>query len=264
MRNASPRHWPADAGINLGNHWFDLAGHAIAFDDGRTALGRELAPGAEAILDLLVTAPPLVGRHTLEVDLVQEAVGWFAGHGSRAARRTVTVRAGASPRTEDATREGSSAAARFLPVMEMYSVPQDEVEATVTAAGGETLHVLPDQAAGSGFEGYRYVVRRVADRPQVRAQLSLASLRDAIAAVPDRRDMLPPLTTRRQGRAGELELLVKQRLARATRWLTWAQTAYDQAVLRALREARDALEEQQAELHRLRDELDRRSERADD
>ncbi len=264
VRNASPRHWPADAGINLGNHWFDLAGHAIAFDDGRTALGRELAPGAEAILDLLVTAPPLVGRHTLEVDLVQEAVGWFAGHGSRAARRTVTVRAGASPRTEDATREGSSAAARFLPVMEMYSVPQDEVEATVTAAGGETLHVLPDQAAGSGFEGYRYVVRRVADRPQVRAQLSLASLRDAIAAVPDRRDMLPPLTTRRQGRAGELELLVKQRLARATRWLTWAQTAYDQAVLRALREARDALEEQQAELHRLRDELDRRSERADD
>ncbi len=127
VRNASPRHWPADAGINLGNHWFDLAGHAIAFDDGRTALGRELAPGAEAILDLLVTAPPLVGRHTLEVDLVQEAVGWFAGHGSRAARRTVTVRAGASPRTEDATREGSSAAARFLPVMEMYSVPQDEV-----------------------------------------------------------------------------------------------------------------------------------------
>ena len=44
--------------------------------------------------------------------------------------------------------------------MEMYSVPIEEVHATVIAAGGEVLHELPDEAAGSGFEGYRYVVRR--------------------------------------------------------------------------------------------------------
>ena len=77
--------------------------------------------------------------------------------------------------------------------------------------------------------------------------------------------MLPPLTTRRQRRAAELEVRVKRRLARATRWLTWAQTAYDQAVLRALRETRAALEEQQTELYRLREEVDRqREDRAED
>lgn len=149
-------------------------------------------------------------------------------------------------------------------MMEMYSVPVEEVEATVAAAGGEVLHMLPDEAAGSGFEGYRYVVRRVVVRPPDRPRLSLASLRAAVAAVPDRRDMLPPIVARRQGRSGQLELRVKQHLARATRWLTWAQTEYDHSVLRALRETRDSLEEQEAELHRLREELARLRERPDE
>jgi len=256
VRNLSSHPWPADVGINLGNHWFDTAGHVIAFDDGRTALGAALGPGAERTLELLITAPPLAGRHVLEVDLVQEGITWFAGRGSRSVHKTISVRPAPASRVGHTSEDGGDGAA-FLPRMEMYSVPLEEVAATVTAAGGQVLHVIPDEAAGSGFEGYRYVVRRVAPRPPARPRLSLASLRDAVAAVPDRRDMLPPIVARRQGRGGELELRAKQYLARATRWLTWAQTEYDHAVLRALRETRDALEEQEAELHRLRDELAR-------
>jgi SAM-dependent methyltransferase len=264
VRNLSPHPWPGDARINLGNHWFDAAGHVIAFDDGRTALGADLAPGDERTLELLITAPPLPGRHVLEVDVVQEGVTWFAGRGSRSVHKTVLVRAAPPVRRGLDSGDQSTVGAAFLPMMEMYSVPVEEVEATVVAAGGEVLHMLPDDAAGSGFEGYRYVVRRVATRPPDRPRLSLASLRAAVAAVPDRRDMLPPIVARRQGRSGQLELRVKQHLARATRWLTWAQTEYDHSVLRALRETRDALEEQEAELHRLREELARRREQPDE
>lgn len=265
VRNASSYAWPANSGINLGNHWFDTAGHVIAFDDGRTALDADLSPGAETTLELLITAPPLAGRHALEVDLVQEGITWFAGRGSRSVHKTVSVRPAESPqRRRPDSGDQSAVGAAFLPMMEMYSVPVEEVEATVAAAGGEVLHMLPDEAAGSGFEGYRYVVRRVVARPPDRPRLSLASLRAAVAAVPDRRDMLPPIVARRQGRSGELELRVKQHLARATRWLTWAQTEYDHSVLRALRETRDALEEQEAELHRLREELARLRERPDE
>ncbi len=264
VHNDSPYAWPAGSQVTLGNHWFDMGGHAIAFDDGRTALDRELPAGAETTLDLLVTAPNLVGRSVLEIDLVQEDVSWFAHRGSPTARRTVSVRPAPWQAEEPDSGERSRDDSEFVPLMEMYAVPVDEVKATVAAAGGEVLDALPDEAAGSRFEGYRYVVRRVADRPPPRPRLSLAPLRAAIAAVPDRHDMLPALVARRQGRAGELELRVKQHLARATRWLTWAQTEYDHAVLRALRETRAALEEQEAELHRLREELARRGDRPDE
>jgi SAM-dependent methyltransferase len=257
VRNDSPHDWPAGAGINLGNHWFDMAGQATAFDDARTALGAGLAARAETILDLLVTAPPLAGRHLLEIDLVQEEVAWFAQRGSPPARKKFTVRPETSGRLVSDSGQKDGVGEQFLPRMEMYTVPMEEVQATVRAAGGEVLHVLPDVSAGSGFEGYRYVVRRVAARPPGRPRLSLASLRAAVAAVPDRRDMLPPLSVRRQGRTGDLELHVKQRLARATRWFSWAQTEYDHAVLQALRETKAALEAHEAELHRLRDEVGR-------
>jgi SAM-dependent methyltransferase len=264
VRNASLHAWPAGSRLMLGNHWFDMAGHAVAFDDGRTELHEEFAAGAETTLELLVTAPPVPGRYVLEIDLVQEEVSWFAHRGSPSVRRTVAVRPATWQPQEAGSTAPARAAADFTPLMEMYSVPATEVEAAVVAAGGEVLHALPDEAAGSRFEGYRYVVRRVAVRPPARRRLSLAPLRAAIAAVPDRADMLPALVARRQGRAGDLELRVKQKLARGTRWLTWAQTAYDHAVLRALRETRAALEDQEAELHRLREEVERLSRSADE
>ena len=96
VRNASPHPWPPSARITVGNHWFDVAGNAVAFDDGRTGLDAGLPAGAETTLDLLVTAPPVGGRHVLEIDLVQEAVGWFAHRGSPSVRRSIAVRAATS------------------------------------------------------------------------------------------------------------------------------------------------------------------------
>lgn len=69
--------------------------------------------------------------------------------------------------------------------------------------------------------------------------------------------MFPPLITRRHGAAGRTELRLRHGLARALRSLTWIQSDYNRAVVIALRDARDALEEQEAELRRLREELER-------
>ncbi len=261
VRNDSPYAWPVGSRIRLGNHWADARGQPLAVDDGRSETDVELPPGAEVTLPLRVSAPALAGRHTLELDLVQEQVSWFAHRGSASLRLAVTV----SPAEGDQpapTGENSAAAQPFTPLMEMYSVSREEVRSTVIAAGGEVLHELPDVNAGSQFEGYRYVVRRVAEHTPPVPRQSLTHLRAAIASVPDRPDMLPPLVSRRHGRAAKLELRAKQGLARATRWFTWAQSEHDRAVVRALAEARGALEEQAAELRRLREELTRLRERS--
>ncbi len=257
VRNESPHTWPVGSRVRLGNHWVDARGQPLAVNDGRSEIDTELRPGAEVTLGLLVRAPPLAGRHTLELDLVQEQVTWFVHRGSPVVRLAVNVRGGEGDRAATAADTGSATTELFTPIMEMYSVPPGDVRDTVIDAGGEVLHELPDENAGSEFESYHYVVRRVAKRRPAVPRQSLTHLRAAIASVPDRTDMLPPIVSRRHGRTARLELRVKQELARATRWFTWAQSEHDRAVLRALSEARGALEEQDAELRRLREELTR-------
>ncbi len=59
--------------------------------DGRYGLQRDLRPGEEEDVPLVVTAPKEPGDYVLEVDLIQEQVAWFSDKGSPTARAKVTV-----------------------------------------------------------------------------------------------------------------------------------------------------------------------------
>ena len=216
-------------------------------DDGRTELPSEVAPGQELALELLVTPPQVNGKVRLELDMVQEQVGWFSSRGSKPLRIPLTITSDG----QDLPPADTAAAPR----MEMHAVPREEVDAIVRDSGGEVLHVIPDISAGAAFEGFRYIVRRTATVDPPLPRQSLTTLDSAITAIPERWDMFPPVMSRRAGRLGDLEVLAKRGAARGLRWLTWAQTEHDHSVRHALAEARSALAEQRAELDALRNQL---------
>ena len=95
--NRSPHPWPAlpDAlgryGINVANHWLDENGDVVQRDDGRCPLPWDVAPAARASAMLIMTAPAEDGVYQVELDLVQEDVGWFADRGSATLRVPVMV-----------------------------------------------------------------------------------------------------------------------------------------------------------------------------
>lgn len=257
VRNDSSYTWPGAAYVRLGNHWLDRTGRTITKNDGRADLGVELLPGGERTVDLVVRAPALAGRHLLELDLIQENVGWFADRGSPTLRLTVEVHPAASGLPTAQSGDTSDAGGSSLPVMEMHGIPDGDVRTTVTEAGGEVLQQIADARAGTDTEGFRYIVRRVAEHTPRLPSPALSYLRDAIAAVPDRSDMFPPLITRRSGWIGRLELRLREKVGRVIRPVTWVQADYDRRVLGALNQARAALEQQDAELRRLDEELTR-------
>ncbi|HYE14222.1 MAG TPA: hypothetical protein VD968_07275 [Pyrinomonadaceae bacterium] len=97
LRNASASRWPALGGaggnfrILLGNHWLDRSGRELIHDDGRGAIPYDLAPGEEAELLMTINAPPAPGDYTLEIDLLQEGVSWFALKGSKTLKADLRV-----------------------------------------------------------------------------------------------------------------------------------------------------------------------------
>ena len=103
VRNASEVMWWARGGeqndrsdnkfyLAAGNRWFKTDGTTLVTDmDGRHGLTKDLKPGEETEVPLLVTAPKEPGEYVLEVDLVQEQVAWFSDKGSPTARAKVTV-----------------------------------------------------------------------------------------------------------------------------------------------------------------------------
>jgi hypothetical protein len=139
----------------------------------------------------------------------------------------------------------------------MYTSSPSQVRAIVAAAGGELVAVRSDGGEGGPVESHRYFVRRVAQRTPPLPSPSVGYLDDAIEAVPDREDLFPPVITRRSGRTGRLELRLRQQLGRALAPVTWVQREYDRTLLQALRETHSALQEQDAEVRRLREELAR-------
>ena len=103
VKNASEVFWWARGGeqndrsdnkfyLAAGNRWFKADGTTLVTDmDGRHGLLKDLRPGEETEVPLLVTAPKEPGEYVLEVDLVQEQVAWFSDKGSQTARAKVTV-----------------------------------------------------------------------------------------------------------------------------------------------------------------------------
>ena len=97
VENRSPYAWPSQPGtlgkyqINVGNRWLYEDGEVLQRDDGRCPLGYDLAPGARTTAMLIVTAPAADGVYLLEVDVVQEDVGWFAERGEPSLRIPIVV-----------------------------------------------------------------------------------------------------------------------------------------------------------------------------
>ena len=102
VKNASDVYWWARGGepnfnegnkfyLALGDLWLQEDGKLLTEMDGRIGLPKDLRPGEEIEVSLLISAPTTPGNYILEVDLVQEQVAWFHDKGSPTARTNVTV-----------------------------------------------------------------------------------------------------------------------------------------------------------------------------
>lgn len=99
VQNASEVPWKVRGGgednkfyIAVGDRWLKAGDETlITAMDGRYGLNRDLKPGEETEVPLLITAPKEPGDYMLEIDLVQEQVAWFHDKGSPTARVNVKV-----------------------------------------------------------------------------------------------------------------------------------------------------------------------------
>jgi hypothetical protein len=77
--------------IAVGNRWLDKDGKRTSDTEGHNGIPKDLKPGDEVEVPLLITAPKEPGEYTIELDMVQEGVTWFADKGSPATKAKVTV-----------------------------------------------------------------------------------------------------------------------------------------------------------------------------
>lgn len=77
--------------LAAGNRWLKADGTLQTDMDGRYGIPKDLKPGEETEVPLVITAPKEPGDYTLEVDLVQEQVAWFKDKGSPTAKAKITV-----------------------------------------------------------------------------------------------------------------------------------------------------------------------------
>lgn len=98
VKNASEYVWSARGQsdgkffLNAADVWFEAGGNKLVTNlDGRTTIPHDLYPGEETTLPLEITAPATPGEYVLEIDMVQEGVGWFKDRGSTPLRIRVQV-----------------------------------------------------------------------------------------------------------------------------------------------------------------------------
>ncbi len=80
------------SGILLGNRWRNLRGKHKVWIDGVIELSNPVSPGDRVELPLMVRAPDWGVAWTLDVDLVDEGIGWFGDFGSKPALRRVYLK----------------------------------------------------------------------------------------------------------------------------------------------------------------------------
>lgn len=93
VRNTSGLAWGAQAGLRVANHWLAADGNLLQWLDGAADLG-VVAPGAEVVVEFCVRAPREPGWYLLQVDVVEEGVGWVSERGVAPASGEVLVVAG--------------------------------------------------------------------------------------------------------------------------------------------------------------------------
>jgi SAM-dependent methyltransferase len=162
VTNLGAHTWAAGQLIRLGNHWPNR------WNDARADLPHDLAPGASVTLEIAVTAPAEPGEHDLELDIVQEAVAWWAESGSTPARTTVTVTADAVDVPELAPVVTPEVTLNVQPAargrddggMEMFGIDMNLVRLMFGHCGSEVVTVVADEESGAEWESLTYVIRR--------------------------------------------------------------------------------------------------------
>lgn len=167
VRNDSPVRWPGAEGLTVGSRWRARDEQPISAEEGRAPLEGPLAPGESRNLTLVVIAPSEPGPHELELDLLQEWVGWFADRGSQPLRLDVQIDVGDGPTDQEHRRS---------PTIEMHTLSRRDVTATVESAGGVVLAATPRERCGPTMPSFDYMVGRDPGWPRrrggVRARLS--------------------------------------------------------------------------------------------
>ncbi len=93
ITNRGLRPWTAREAFHLSYHWYDARGRLLA-DGGRTALPRDVGPGASVVLDPEIEAPRREGGYLLGWDMVHEHTTWFSAQGVPVASVPVVVSRG--------------------------------------------------------------------------------------------------------------------------------------------------------------------------
>ena len=98
VRNDGNAVWPAlgqEDGkfwVKAGNRWIDEKNEKNLVDDGRALLPFDVAPGQEAEVSLIATAPKKPGDYILEIGMLQEQVAWFHEKGASTLKVKVAVK----------------------------------------------------------------------------------------------------------------------------------------------------------------------------
>jgi len=81
VTNAGLGAWPntGPSAVYLAYHWWRPNGSALIWDGRRTSLTRAMPARTSITQPLVVQAPDVPGRYRLQIDLVSNSVGWFAG-----------------------------------------------------------------------------------------------------------------------------------------------------------------------------------------
>jgi SAM-dependent methyltransferase len=158
VTNASPNVWPAgnDAAIALGCHWAQDGKEAPNNVAGRAFLPHDLAPGEHLAATMQLSAPMVPGEYQLVVDVVQEAVTWFAEQASKPVVHDVDVFGSPPPRP---TARRNARSRRQEPTMLMSGIPRPAVERQLQAHGAKLLLVQADHAAPE-WESFTYWVTK--------------------------------------------------------------------------------------------------------
>ncbi|HJP75566.1 MAG TPA: class I SAM-dependent methyltransferase [Pseudonocardiaceae bacterium] len=161
VTNQSDRVWPAGRQIKLGNHWY-RGDTVVRWDDARADLPHDVAPGETVELKLTVNAPSAAGEYRLELDMVQDFVGWWVDSGTQPVSREIRVLdAPAQPSAEQDSPEVQEPGDEGTVVggMEMHAMTIELVTALLTHCGHEVVAAVPDDFAGPEWESFTYVVR---------------------------------------------------------------------------------------------------------
>ena len=80
------------SGLLLGAKWLKSSGETREWMAARGELPKTLHPGDSITLALQLRAPMRLRPHTLELDLVDDGVSWFADMGSKPSRHSIELR----------------------------------------------------------------------------------------------------------------------------------------------------------------------------